>query len=96
MDFDHWFSERSLHRSGEVTKAIQFLKDTGDVYEKDGALWFASTRYGDDKDRVVIRENGEPTYLASDIAYHRNKFERGFKKMINIWGRRPSRLCDAR
>ena len=86
VDFDHWFSERSLHRSGEVTKAIQFLKDTGDVYEKDGALWFASTRYGDDKDRVVIRENGEPTYLASDIAYHRNKFERGFKKMINIWG----------
>lgn len=86
VTFDNWFSERSVHRSGEVNKAIQFLKDTGDVYEKDGALWFASTRYGDDKDRVVIRENGEPTYLASDIAYHRNKFERGFKKMINIWG----------
>lgn len=86
VEFDKWFSERQIHRDGELKEAVQFLKDTGDVYEKDGALWLASTRYGDDKDRVVIRENGEPTYLAADIAYHRNKYERGYKKMINVWG----------
>ena len=82
-----------MHRNGEVKKAIQFLQDRGDIYEKDGALWFASTNYGDDKDRVVIRDNDEPTYLAADIAYHRNKFERGYKRMIDVWGadhhRRP-------
>lgn len=86
VTFDNWFSERSLHRNGEVKKAIQFLRDRGDIYEKDGALWFASTNYGDDKDRVVIRDNDEPTYLAADIAYHRNKFERGYKRMIDVWG----------
>ena len=86
VTFDNWFSERSLHRNGEVKKAIQFLQNRGDIYEKDGALWFASTNYGDDKDRVVIRDNDEPTYLAADIAYHRNKFERGYKRMIDVWG----------
>ena len=62
------------------------MKANGSIYEKDGALWLASSKYGDDKDRVVVRENGEPTYLAADIAYHKNKYERGFGEMINLWG----------
>ena len=70
----------------KINAAIDLLKENGNVYEKDGALWLASTKYGDDKDRVVIRENGEPTYLAADIAYHKNKFDRGFGELINIWG----------
>lgn len=86
VPFDRWFSERSLHKNGDLTAAIELLKDCGAAYEKDEALWLASTNYGDDKDRVIIRDNGEPTYLAADIAYHRNKFERGYKQIINIWG----------
>ncbi len=84
--FDNWFSEKTLHDTDEIKFAVDELKNLGAIYEKDGALWLKSTDYGDDKDRVVIRENGVPTYLAADIAYHRNKYERGFKKMINIWG----------
>lgn len=83
--FDVWFSERNLHPE-KVQTAIVELRTKGAVYEKDGALWFRSTDYGDDKDRVVVRENGEPTYLAADIAYHRDKFERGFGTLINLWG----------
>lgn len=86
VDYQSWFSEKSLADSGAVKKAIQQLKDSGHIYEKDGALWFASTQFGDDKDRVVQRDNGETTYFASDIAYHLNKFERGFDEVINIWG----------
>ena len=85
VDFDVWFSERTLHPD-KVNAAIEILKDSGGIYEKDGALWLASTKYGDDKDRVVVRENGEPTYLAADIAYHKDKFERGFGELINLWG----------
>ncbi|BBB91209.1 MAG TPA: arginine--tRNA ligase [Methylomusa anaerophila] len=84
--FDVWFSERSLHRSGALAQTVEALRKSGHIYEKDGALWLRSTAYGDDKDRVVIRENGVPTYLAPDIAYHRNKFDRGFDRVINILG----------
>ena len=83
--FDVWFSERTLHPE-KVQSACEALKSNGKIYEQDGALWLASTQYGDDKDRVVIRDNGVPTYLAADIAYHKDKFDRGFSKVINIWG----------
>ena len=86
VQFDVWFSESTLHESNALAETCQVLQDNGSIYEKDGALWLKSTAYGDDKDRVVIRENGIPTYLAADIAYHRNKLERGFHKLINIWG----------
>ena len=85
VTFDHWFSERTLHPDA-VKAAVQKLQENGTIYEKDGALWLKSTDYGDDKDRVVIRDNGVPTYLAADIAYHHNKYERGFTRLINIWG----------
>ena len=85
VNFDVWFSERTLHPD-KVDAAIAELKAKGHIYEKDGALWLASTKFGDDKDRVVVRENGEPTYLAADIAYHKNKFDRGFGQLINLWG----------
>ena len=85
VTFDKWFSERTLHPEA-IKKACETLKGSGNMYEKDGALWLKSTEYGDDKDRVVIRDNGVPTYLAADIAYHKNKYERQFKKLINIWG----------
>ncbi len=84
VHYDNWFSEKSLQ--GDVDKAIEKLQRNGHLYEKEGALWFRSTDFGDDKDRVVKRDNGETTYFASDIAYHLNKFERGFGKVINIWG----------
>ncbi len=83
--FDVWYSERTLHPD-KVKAAVEVLKANGKIYEEDGALWLKSTEYGDDKDRVVIRDNGVPTYLAADIAYHKDKFERGFGKLINIWG----------
>ena len=86
VTFDNWFSERTVHESDEIHHSVEALKALGKVYEKDGALWLKSTDYGDDKDRVVIRDNGVPTYLAADIAYHRNKYDRGFKEMIDIWG----------
>ena len=84
--YDEWFSERSLTTNGHIDKALAMLKDKGHTYEKDGAIWFRSTAFGDDKDRVVVRDNGQSTYFASDIAYHLNKFERGFEQVINIWG----------
>jgi arginyl-tRNA synthetase len=84
--YDTWFSERTLHESGEVSKVIEILRENGYVYEADGAVWFASTKFGDDKDRVLVRKDGSPTYLASDIAYHKNKLDRGFERIINIWG----------
>ncbi len=84
--FDHWFSEKSLFDSGLVQRAVETLQKNGHVYEQDGALWFRSTNFGDEKDRVVQRDNGLYTYFASDIAYHLNKFERGFDQVINIWG----------
>lgn len=83
--FDVWFSERTLHPD-KVKAACQQLQDNGKIYEQDGALWLKSTDYGDDKDRVVIRDNGVPTYLAADIAYHKDKLDRGFGRLINIWG----------
>lgn len=86
VTFDVWFSEKTLHESGAVKEAVQELRSKGHIYEKDRALWLKSTDAGDDKDRVVIRENGVPTYLAADIAYHRDKFQRGFKHVINLWG----------
>ena len=86
VDYDCWFSERSLADDGLVDAAIGRLQDNGHVYEQDGALWFRSTDFGDEKDRVVRRDNGQTTYFASDIAYHMNKFERGFDKVINVWG----------
>jgi arginyl-tRNA synthetase len=86
VDFDCWFSERSLADEGLVDTAIRRLEDNGHVYDRDGALWFRSTDFGDLKDRVVRRDNGQTTYFASDIAYHMNKFERGFDKVINVWG----------
>ena len=85
VTFDKWFSERTLHPEA-VQAAVKILQDNGNIYEQDGALWLKSTAYGDDKDRVVIRDNGVPTYLAADIAYHHNKYERGFDRLINIWG----------
>jgi arginyl-tRNA synthetase len=86
VDYDLWFSERSLADDGLVDAAIDRLQQNGHLYEQDGALWFRSTDFGDEKDRVVRRENGQTTYFASDIAYHMNKFERGFDRVINVWG----------
>lgn len=86
IEYDVWFSEKSLHESGSVDKVIDFLKQRDYVYEDDGALWLKTTLFGDEKDEVLKRANGLPTYFAADIAYHRNKFERGFDWVINIWG----------
>lgn len=85
-DYDEWFSERSLVESGEVDKAIEQLKAAGLLYQERGAWWFKSTDFGDEKDRVVVRDNGQATYFASDIAYHMNKYQRGFDEIIDIWG----------
>ena len=84
--FDTWYSERSLYESGRLAQAIERLAAAGQLYEKDGAKWFRSTAFGDEKDRVVQRENGQYTYFASDIAYHLNKLERGFDLLIDVWG----------
>jgi arginyl-tRNA synthetase len=86
VTFDHWFSERSLHDGGQVDRAIASLEQGGYLYVQDGARWFRSTAFGDEKDRVVQRENGQYTYFASDIAYHLNKFERGFEMVVDVWG----------
>lgn len=86
VEYDVWFSEQSLHDSGAIQQTIDVLREKDYIYEKEGALWFRSTLFGDEKDEVLVRANGIPTYFAADIAYHRNKFERGFKKVINIWG----------
>lgn len=84
--YDHWFSERGLAQSGAVSRAIERLRERGHMYEKDGALWFRATDFGDEKDRVVVRENGQTTYFASDIAYLLNKFERGFTRAVYVLG----------
>jgi len=86
VTFDRWFSEQSLYDEGKVQKTIDELKQEKTIYENDGAFWFNTTAYGDEKDRVVVRSNGQTTYFASDIAYHRNKFERGFQRVIDVWG----------
>ena len=89
VNYDRWFSERSLYDGGAdsaVARAVETLQRNGHLYEKDGALWFRSTTFGDEKDRVVCRENGQFTYFASDIAYHLNKFARGYDQIIDVWG----------
>lgn len=85
-EFDRWFSETTLHDSNEVNRLLDVIKEKGVTYEKDGALWFRSTDYGDEKDRVLVRDNGIPTYFAADIAYHYNKIQRGYDRIIDIWG----------
>ncbi|HCF71662.1 MAG TPA: arginine--tRNA ligase [Syntrophomonas sp.] len=86
IEYDVWFSEKTLHQSGSIDQVINYLRERDYVYEADGALWFKSTLFGDEKDEVLTRTNGLPTYFAADIAYHLNKFERGFDWVINIWG----------
>ncbi len=84
--FDSWYSQKELARSGKIEEAFEYLKKRGLLYEKEGALWFKSTQFGDDKDRVVVKSDGALTYLAPDIAYHQDKFKRGFQRLINLWG----------
>ena len=84
--FDTWFSEATLHADGRVSEAIQTLTERGFTYQKDSALWLKSTKFGDDKDRVLMRADGTPTYIAGDVAYHKDKFDRGFDRAINVWG----------
>ena len=84
--YDEWYSERSLGHRGLVKQAIDRLEKAGYLYQKNGALWFKSTDFGDEKDRVVVRDNGQTTYFASDIAYHMDKMERGFDRVIDVWG----------
>ena len=86
VEFNNWYSEYSLLKNNSVNQCIAKLNDKSWVYQKDGAKWFRSSKLGDEKDRVLVRENGQKTYFASDIAYHLSKFERGYKKIINIWG----------
>lgn len=86
VKFDYWYSQKKLRESGKIDKALGSLKKKGFIYEQDGALWFKSTAFGDDKDRVVIKSDGSYTYLAPDIAYHQDKFKRGFSWLINLWG----------
>ncbi len=86
VTYEEWYSERGLTESGAVNKMLERLRDSGHVYEKDGALWFKSSDFGDEKDRVVQRDNGQTTYFASDIAYHMEKLERGFDHVIDVWG----------
>ena len=86
VDYDTWFSERSLFDDGKIDAVIEALKKSDHLYEKGGAWWFRSTAFGDEKDRVAVRDNGQPTYFASDIAYHKDKLDRGFDLTINIWG----------
>ncbi|MGD0398195.1 MAG: arginine--tRNA ligase [Syntrophobacteraceae bacterium] len=86
VHFDNWFSERELHNRDSINKTIEYLRERGFIYEDQGAVWFRSTALGDEKDRVVVRANGASTYFAADLAYHRDKFERGFESVIDIWG----------
>ena len=86
IEFDRWFSEHTLHESGRVAAAIENLTAKGYTYEHEGALWLRTTDFGDDKDRVILRANGTPTYIAGDIAYHKDKFDRGFTRLIDVWG----------
>ncbi len=84
--YDEWFHESTLHQSGQVADTIRLLTERGLTYEKEGALWYKASEYGGEKDEVLIRANGHPTYFAADIAYHRNKFARGFDTCIDVWG----------
>lgn len=84
--FDNWYSEQSLFDSGSVDAMMDHFRTRGSIYEKDGALWFKTSDYGDEKDRVVVRQNGLTTYFASDIAYHQDKFTRGFDRVVDVWG----------
>jgi arginyl-tRNA synthetase len=84
--FDNWYSEQSLYGRGDVERGIAMLRERGLTYEQDGALWFRTTEYGDDKDRVLVRSNGATTYFASDVAYHKEKYDRGFDTVIDVWG----------
>lgn len=84
--FDVWYSQKSLARSGKVERAVAYLKEKGYIYDKEGAVWFKSTAFGDDKDRVIYKSDGSATYLTPDIAYHLEKYRRGFRKLIDIWG----------
>ena len=84
--YEEWYSERSLTDDNAVVRAVDSLKDSGHTYEKNGAVWFKSTDYGDEKDRVLVRDNGVSTYFASDIAYHMDKMERGYDRVIDVWG----------
>lgn len=86
IEYDRWFSEKTLHESGAIDTAIQALLEAGMAYEQDGALWFASKKFGDDKDRVIRKADGSLTYIAADIAYHQDKFERGYDELINVFG----------
>lgn len=86
VQFDNWFSERTLYKENKITDALKTLNEKGFTYEKDGATWFKTTEFNDDKDRVLIKQDGSYTYLTPDIAYHKNKLERGFDKIINVWG----------
>lgn len=86
ISYDVWFSEKTLHDQGKVNAVIDYLRDRDYIYEQDGALWFKTTLFGDEKDEVLLRANGLPTYFAADIAYHKDKFDRGFDWVINVWG----------
>ncbi len=86
VSFDSWFSQAELEKSGNIDTAISFLKEKGFIYQQEGATWFSSTKFGDDKDRVVVKSDGSYTYLAPDIAYHQDKFKRGYDWLINLWG----------
>lgn len=86
VDYQEWYSERALTESGAVDRAIERLRERGHLYERDGALWFRASEFGDEKDRVLVRENGQTTYFASDVAYHLDKLERGFDRVVDIWG----------
>ncbi|MGD8304948.1 MAG: arginine--tRNA ligase [Desulfobacterales bacterium] len=86
VEFDCWFSEQSLYDSGRVDEILNNFRKQKIIYEKDGALWFKTSEFGDEKDRVVVKANGETTYFASDIAYHQDKYDRGFERVVDVWG----------
>jgi arginyl-tRNA synthetase len=86
VHYDVWFSEKSLHESGAVAETMRLLAERGYTYEKDGAVWLKGIALGEEKDEVMIRTGGSPTYFAADIAYHRDKFTRGFRRVVNVWG----------
>jgi len=86
VEFDCWFSEQSLYDSGRVDEILDNFRKQGIIYEKDGAWWFKTSDFGDEKDRVVVKKNGETTYFASDIAYHQDKYDRGFERVVDVWG----------
>jgi len=86
VEYDNWFSERTLHREGKLQEVLNILESKGHIYKKDGAIWFASAKFEDEKDRVLVKSDGSPTYFLADIAYHLNKIERGFDLIIDVWG----------